>query len=257
MSLFLHRLASPKHFYCLSGRWLPWLGGITLILLATGLYLGLWVAPPDYQQGEAYRIIYVHVPAAWMSLFVYVFMAVAGAIGLIWNIKMADVMAVTSAPLGAAFTFLALITGAIWGKPMWGAFWVWDARLTSELILLFLYLGYIALTNAIEDPRTAARAGAILAIVGSVNIPIIHYSVEWWNTLHQGPTITRFAKPAIHASMLWPLLLMALGFQSYFFTVLLIRARTELLKRERRSRWVQTLFGNSGERIVSNGKVSL
>lgn len=251
----LHKLASPKHFYRLSGACIPWLGGVTCVLLAAGLYLGLWVAPPDYQQGEAYRIIYVHVPAAWMSLFVYVFMAVAGAVGLIWNLKLAEVLAISSAPSGAAFTFLALVTGAIWGKPMWGTFWVWDARLTSELILLFLYLGYMALTSAIEDPRTAARAGAILAIVGSVNIPIIHYSVEWWHTLHQGPTVTRFDKPAIHSSMLWPLLLMALAFQMYFFTLLLMRARVELLKRERRSRWVRELFGNSAGQIASNCKV--
>lgn len=251
----LHKLASLKHFYHLSGAWIPWLGGIACVLLAAGAYLGLWVAPPDYQQSEAYRIIYVHVPAAWMSLFVYVFMAIAGAVGLIWNLKLAEVLAVSSAPIGAAFTFLALTTGAIWGKPTWGTFWVWDARLTSELILLFLYLGYIALTGAIEDPRTAARAGAILAIVGSVNIPIIHYSVEWWNTLHQGPTVTRFDKPAIHSSMLWPLLLMALAFQMYFFTVLLMRARVELLKRERRSRWVRELFGNSAGQIASNWKV--
>jgi heme exporter protein C len=255
MWAFLHKLASPKHFYHFSGVWIPWLGGISCVLLAVGLYLGLWVAPPDYQQGEAYRIIYVHVPAAWMSLFAYVFMAVAGAVGLIWNLKLAEVLAVSSAPIGAAFTFLALTTGAIWGKPMWGTFWVWDARLTSELILLFLYLGYMALTGAIEDPRTAARAGAILAIVGSVNIPIIHYSVEWWNTLHQGPTVTRFDKPAIHSSMLWPLLLMALAFQMYFFTVLLMRARVELLRRERRSRWVRELLGNSAGQIASNCKV--
>ncbi len=242
MWAFLHRLASPRHFYHLTGRWIPWLGAATALCLAAGLYLGLWVAPPDYQQGDSFRIMYVHVPAAWLSLFVYVFMAAAGAVGLIWNMKMADCLAVSAAPVGASFTFLALATGAIWGKPMWGTWWVWDARLTSELILLFLYLGYIALQNAIEDPRTAARAGAILAIVGSVNIPIIHYSVEWWNTLHQGPTVTRFGKPAIHPSMLWPLLLMALAFQLYFFTVLLMRARSELLWRERRSRWVRELL---------------
>ncbi len=242
MWAFLHRLASPRHFYHLTGRWIPWLGIATASCLAAGLYLGLWVAPPDYQQGDSFRIMYVHVPAAWLSLFVYVFMAAAGVIGLIWNMKMADCLAVSAAPVGASFTFLALATGAIWGKPMWGTWWVWDARLTSELILLFLYLGYIALQNAIEDPRTAARAGAILAIVGSVNIPIIHYSVEWWNTLHQGPTVTRFGKPAIHPSMLWPLLSMAVAFQLYFFTVLLMRARSELLWRERRSRWVRELL---------------
>ncbi|MBN2700193.1 MAG: heme ABC transporter permease [Methylohalobius sp. ZOD2] len=254
MWAFLHKLASPKHFYRITGAWIPWLGAATASLLIAGLYLGLWVAPTDYQQGDSYRIIFVHVPAAWMSLFIYVFMAVAGGIGLIWNIKMADIMAAGSAPIGASFTFLALATGSIWGKPMWGTWWVWDARLTSELILLFLYLGYIALQAAIEDPRIAARAGAILAIVGSVNIPIIHYSVEWWNTLHQGPTVTRFDKPAMHISMLWPLLLMALAFQLYFFTVLLLRARSQLLWRERRSRWVQELFGNSDKPNLSKSQ---
>lgn len=239
---FLHRFASPPHFYRLSGLLIPWLAASSLLLFAIGFYLGLVVAPPDYQQGDAFRIIYVHVPSAWMSLFVYLFMAVSGAIGLIWNIKMGGVIAKCSAPLGTSFTFLALATGSIWGKPMWGTWWVWDARLTSELILLFLYLGYIALQNAIEDPRLAARAAAILAIVGSVNIPIIHYSVEWWNTLHQGPTVTRLDKPAIHSSMLWPLLIMALAFQLYFFWLLLVRARAEILWRERRAKWVQELL---------------
>jgi heme exporter protein C len=240
--LFFHKLASPKHFYRISGKLIPWLGGLTALLLLSGLYLGLFKAPPDYQQGESYRIIFVHVPSAWMSMFVYVFMAVLSGIHLIWNIKLADVMARSSAALGASFTFLALATGSLWGKPMWGAWWVWDARLTSELILLFLYLGYIALVSAIEDPRAAARAGGVLILVGVVNIPIIHYSVEWWNTLHQGPTVTKLDKPSIHVSMLIPLLLMALAFQLYYFTVVLMRARVELLDRERRSAWVQELF---------------
>lgn len=242
ISLFFHKLASPKHFYRISGKWIPWLAGITAILLLAGLYQGLFVAPPDYQQGQSYRIMFVHVPSAWMSLFVYVFMAVLSAIHLIWNIKLADVMARSSAVLGASFTFLALATGSLWGKPMWGAWWVWDARLTSELILLFLYMGYIALVAAIEDTRTAARAGGLLILVGVVNIPIIHYSVEWWNTLHQGPTVTKFDKPSIHPSMLIPLLLMAAAFQLYYFTVALMRARVELLERERRSEWVKELL---------------
>ena len=242
ISLFFHKLASPKHFYRISGKWIPWLVGITAILLLAGLYQGLFVAPPDYQQGQSYRIMFVHVPSAWMSLFVYVFMAVLSAIHLIWNIKLADVMARSSATLGASFTFLALATGSLWGKPMWGAWWVWDARLTSELILLFLYMGYIALVAAIEDTRTAARAGGLLILVGVVNIPIIHYSVEWWNTLHQGPTVTKFDKPSIHPSMLIPLLLMAAAFQLYYFTVALMRARVELLERERRSEWVKELL---------------
>ncbi|CAL1238831.1 heme ABC transporter permease [Candidatus Methylocalor cossyra] len=242
---FLHRLASPKYFFQISGKLVPWLAGLTVILLVSGLYLGLFVAPPDYQQGESYRIMFVHVPSAWMSLFVYVFMATLSAIHLIWNIKLAEVMVRGSAALGASFTFLALATGSLWGKPMWGAWWVWDARLTSELILLFLYLGYIALVSAIEEPRMAARAGAVLLLVGVVNIPIIHYSVEWWNTLHQGPTVTKFGKPSIHVTMLVPLLLMALAFQCYYFTVALLCARTELLERERRSAWVREMLAGS------------
>jgi heme exporter protein C len=242
--LTFHKFASPKHFYALSGRLIPWLSGLTLLLLIFGLYLGLFVAPPDYQQGQSYRIMFVHVPSAWMSLFVYTFMAVLSGIYLIWNIKLADVMIRSSAALGASFTFLALATGSLWGKPMWGAWWVWDARLTSELILLFLYLGYMALVAAVEDPRSAGRAGAVLLLVGVVNIPIIHYSVEWWNTLHQGPTVTKFDKPSIHASMLWPLLLMAGAFQFYYFTASLIRARAELLERERRSEWVRELIAS-------------
>jgi heme exporter protein C len=243
--LFFHKLASPKHFYRISGKFIPWLAGITGLLMVSGLYLGLFVAPPDYQQGESYRIIFVHVPSAWMSMFVYVFMAVLSGIHLIWNIKLADVMARSSAALGASFTLLALVTGSLWGKPMWGAWWVWDARLTSELILLFLYLGYIALVSAIEDPRSAARAGGVLILVGVVNIPIIHYSVEWWNTLHQGATVTKIGKPSIHASMLIPLLLMACAFQLYYFTMVLVRARGELLDREKRSAWVQELFSDA------------
>jgi heme exporter protein C len=239
ISLYFHKMASPKHFYRLSGRLIPWLGLFTAILFFAGLYEALFLAPPDYQQGQSYRIMFVHVPSAWMSMFVYVFMTFLSGIYLIWNIKLADVMARSAAALGASFTFLALVTGSLWGKPMWGAWWVWDARLTSELILLFLYLGYIALVSAIDDTRTAGRAGSLLVIVGVVNIPIIHYSVEWWNTLHQGPTVTKMDKPSIHMSMLVPLLLMASAFQMYFFTLVLMRARTELLHRERRSDWIK------------------
>lgn len=237
----LHRLASPKHFYDLAGRLVPWFGSACGVLLLAGLYGGLVLAPPDYQQGESYRIIYIHVPSAWMSLFIYVVMACAGAIGLIWRIKLADVVAASSAPIGASFTFLALVTGSLWGKPMWGTWWVWDARLTSELILLFLYLGVIGLHSAIEDKRTAGRAAAVLTLVGIVNIPIIHYSVEWWNTLHQGPTITKLDAPSIHLSMLIPLLLMAVAFKLYYVTALLLRARCEVLERERNASWAQEL----------------
>jgi len=210
-----------------------------------GLYSGLVLAPPDYQQGESYRIMFVHVPAAWMSLFIYMVMAGAGAIGLIWRIKLADVIAASCAPVGASFTFLALATGSLWGKPMWGTWWVWDARLTSELILLFLYLGVIALRSAIDDRRIAARAVAVLTLVGVVNIPIIHYSVEWWNTLHQGPTVTKFDAPSIHPAMLWPLLEMALAFKLYFVTVVLLNARNEVLDRERGMSWAQEIIKRS------------
>ena len=239
---WMHRLASPPHFYTVSGKLVPWLGWGCFICMAIGLYLGLVVAPPDYQQGESYRIIFVHVPSAWMSLFVYTVMAAASAIGLIWRIKLANIVAISAAPIGASFTFCALVTGALWGKPMWCTYWVWDARLTSELILLFLYLGIIGLHSAIDDRRIAARAASILTLVGVVNIPIIHYSVEWWNTLHQGPTVTKFDSPSIHSSMLTPLLVIALAFKLYFFTTLLMRARTEVLVREQRSTWVTKLF---------------
>ena len=241
MWLFFHKLGSPRHFYDLSGKFLPWFGGLTLILMLVGSYWGLVIAPADYQQGDSYRIIYIHVPAAWMSLFVYIVMASAGAIGLIWKMKMADVVASCSAPLGAAFTFLALVTGSLWGKPMWGTYWIWDARLTSELILMFLYLGFMGLEAAIDDKRTAASACAVLALVGVVNIPIIHYSVEWWNTLHQGSTVARMDKPAMDINMLIPLLLMWLAFMFYYGTSLFMRARNEVLHRERDTAWVKEL----------------
>ncbi len=244
---FFHRLASPKHFYQFATRLIPWLGWSTLFLFIVGLYLGLFVAPTDYQQGESYRIIYIHVPAAWMSMFVYMVMATAGGIGLIWKMKMADIIASSAAPLGAAFTILALATGSLWGKPMWGTWWIWDARLTSELILLFLYLGFIALQSAIEDKRTAANACAVLALVGVVNIPIIHYSVEWWNTLHQGATVTRFDKPAMATSMLIPLLTMFLAFKLYFGMTLLMRARVEILERERDTTWMKEMITESSK----------
>ena len=245
MSRFFHQTASPPYFYALAERLNPWLSGIYLLLLAAGLYGGLYLAPSDYQQGESYRIIYIHVPAAWMSLFIYVLMAVMAAIALVWRMKLAEVMLVASAPIGAGFTFIALVTGSLWGKPMWGTWWVWDARLTFELILLFQYLGVISLYAAIEDRRSAARAVAILALVGVVNVPIIHYSVEWWSTLHQGPTVTKMDKPSIHPSMLIPLLLMAVAFKFYYLIAVLQNARLELLKREASSQWVKNLLEKS------------
>ncbi|MDH5407974.1 MAG: heme ABC transporter permease [Gammaproteobacteria bacterium] len=241
MWLFYHKLGSPKYFYSLAGKLIPWFGWLTLALIVAGLYGGLILAPSDYQQGESYRIIYLHVPAAWMSLFIYMVMATCGAIGLIWKMKMADVIASSSAPIGAAFTFLALVTGSLWGKPMWGTYWVWDARLTSELILLFLYLGFMGLQAAIDDKRSAANACAVLALVGVVNIPIIHYSVEWWNTLHQGTTVMRTDKKTMDTSMLIPLLTMAVAFKLYYATVLMMRARNEVLDRERDTSWVKEL----------------
>ena len=240
---YFHRLGSPPHFYRIAGRLIPWFGAACAALLLWGLWGALVQAPPDYQQGESVRIMYLHVPSAWMSMFVYVVMAVTGGIGLIWRMKLADVMAAAAAPIGASFTFLALVTGSLWGKPMWGTWWVWDARLTSELILLFLYLGIIGLQSAIPDRRNAARAAAVLALVGLVNIPIIHFSVEWWNTLHQGATVSKFDKPSIDISMLIPLLVMALAFKLFFVTVVLMRARCELLERERNSAWVRELLG--------------
>ncbi len=245
MLRFFHQLGSPKHFYRIAGAWIPWLAAACGVLVLYGLYQGMVVAPTDYQQGDSYRIMFIHVPSAWMSLFIYVVMAAAGAIGLIWHMKLAEVIAISSAPIGASFTFLALITGSIWGKPMWGTWWVWDARLTSELILLFLYLGVMALYSAVDDKRTAARAAAILAIVGVVNIPIIHYSVEWWNTLHQGPTVTKFGAPSIDLRMLIPLLVMAVAFKLFYLLVVLMRARVEVLERERNARWVRELVERS------------
>jgi len=232
------QLAVPKRFYRFAGAALPWSFAIMVALLAAGLVGGLVLAPTDYEQGESYRIIFVHVPAAWLSLLAYVFLAACAGVALVWRVKIAEALARAAAPVGASYTFLALVTGSLWGRPMWGAWWVWDARLTSELLLLFLYLGYIALDRAIEDRRRAARAAGLLAVVGVVNVPIIHYSVEWWNTLHQGPTVTRLDAPAIHLSMLVPLLLMAGGFLAHFATVVLMRARNELLVQERRRRWI-------------------
>ncbi|HEX4871367.1 MAG TPA: heme ABC transporter permease CcmC [Nevskiaceae bacterium] len=239
MWTWFHRLASPPWFYDFAGRLLPWLGLASLLLIGYGTVGGLLLAPPDYQQGEAFRIIYVHVPAAWLSLQVYLVMALAAAIALIWRIKLAECVVVAAAPIGASFTALALVTGMLWGKPMWGAYWVWDARLTSELVLLFLYLGVIGLHQAFEDARAGARACALLALVGVVNVVIVKYSVEWWNSLHQGPTISKIGKPSISLEMLWPLLGMTLGFMTLFGHALLRRLQNELLQREARSQWVR------------------
>ena len=225
----MFRLANPNRFMQWSGKILPWCAIATVLLLGAGLYLALFVAPPDYQQGESVRIMYVHVPSAYMATMVYAVMAAASAMALIWRHPVADIAAREAAPLGAGFTLLCLVTGSLWGKPMWGTWWVWDARLTSVLVLFFLYLGYIALINAFDEPTRGARAGAILALVGVVNLPIIKFSVDWWNTLHQPASIFRLGGPTIAASMLWPLAVMALGFTLLFVTLWLIRIRSALM----------------------------
>jgi heme exporter protein C len=235
-----HRFANPGRFMRLAGRLLPWCWAATAVLIGAGLYLALFASPADYQQGESVRIMYVHVPSAWMALFVYVSIAAASAVALIWKHPLADLFARAASPLGAGFTLLALVTGSLWGKPMWGTWWVWDARLTSELILLFLYLGLMALRASIDDRDRADRAAAVLAIVGIVNLPIIHYSVYWWNTLHQGATITKLGKPSITGDMLWPLLVMLTGFSLYYGAVLMTRWRAEILRRERDASWLRT-----------------
>ncbi|TNE36174.1 MAG: heme ABC transporter permease [Alphaproteobacteria bacterium] len=228
-------LANPKKFMDFSARLMPWLAGLAALTLGTGLYLALFVAPPDYQQGESVRIMYVHVPAATLSMAVYAFMALASALALIMKHPLADMAAKATAPIGAGFTFLALVTGSLWGKPMWGTWWVWDARLTSELVLLFLYLGYMAIWQAVEDPIKAARAAAVVALVGVVNLPVIKFSVDWWNTLHQPASLMRVDGPAIHPSMLWPLLVMFAAYGLFFAAVLIVRMRMEILKRRARS----------------------
>jgi len=231
----MHRFANPLRYQRIADAVLPWAAGLAIVLSGVGLYLALVVAPPDYQQGEAYRIIYVHVPAAWMALMVYGMMAAASVISLVWRHPLAEVAAPAAAPIGATFTAVALFTGSVWGKPMWGTFWVWDARLTSVLILLFLYLGYIALHDAFDDPSRGARAAAILCLVGSVNLPIIKFSVDWWNTLHQPSSILRADGPAVHSSMLVPLLVMFGAFLCYFVVVHILRTRAELTERKIRN----------------------
>lgn len=239
-------LGSPRRFYYFCGRLLPWCGILSLLFIGYGLVGGLFIAPPDYQQGEAFRIIYVHVPCAMLSLLLYVGIALCSSIFLIWHIKIADMAAFCLAPIGAFFTLGALITGAIWGKPMWGAWWVWDARLTSELILLFLYLGYLGLYHAIPSKKSAAKACAILAIVGLIDVPIIHYCVNWWNTLHQGATLSQFGRPAIEKSMLLPLLSMIVGFGLYTLALLLLSLRTEIIGRSSSQQWVRGSLRNVG-----------
>ena len=239
----LHAFGSPAHFYRFAARWAGRFGWAALALFALGAYGGLVWAPPDYQMGDSYRILYVHAPAAWMSMFSYLLMAIAAGCGLVWHMKVGDAVARACAPLGAAFTLCALLTGALWGKPTWGAYWVWDARLTSELVLLFLFAGYIALAGAFEDRRVGARAAAVLALIGVVNLPVIHFSVEWWNTLHQSASITKLGRPSMDTRMLIPLMVMFAAFNMYFAAALLNRASCELLESERRTRWAAEAAG--------------
>ncbi len=237
-------LAAPSRFYRLSGRLLPGLWLLAALLGALGLYQAFFVAPTDATQGEAYRILFIHVPAAWLSMLLYLAMAFWAAIGWAYKARMAAMLARAIAPTGALFTALALLSGALWGQPSWGSWWVWDARLTSELILLFLYLGYLVLVHAIEDPRRADAAGALLALVGAVNIPIIYFSVRWWNTLHQGASISMTAAPRMAETMLQALLLTTLACWAYAFAVILTRARALILEREQDSAWAQALKGS-------------
>lgn len=233
--------AAPQRFYRLAGQLLPWCFVLASLLAVWGLYIGLWLAPTDAQQGEAYRIIFVHVPTAWMSMVVYLAMAGWAGVGLVFNSRLASMMACALAPTGALMTFLALWTGALWGKPTWGAWWVWDARLTSELVLLFLYIGFMSLHAAIDDPRRADRAAGLLALVGVVNVPIIYFSVKWWNTLHQGASVSLTKSPSMASTMLLGMLVMALACWAYCIAAALLRVRSIILEREAHTAWVQDL----------------
>jgi heme exporter protein C len=234
--------SSPQTFFPLAGKMTPWFFGLAAVLAVFGLYVGFFVAPTDATQGESYRIIFIHVPAAWMSMFLYLVMAFWAATGLIMNTRMSSMMASAIAPTGALMTVLALVTGSLWGRPTWGTYWVWDARLTSELVLLFLYLGFLALQAAIDDPRRADKAGAVLALVGVINIPIIYFSVQWWNTLHQGSSVSLTRSPSMAATMLLGMLLMALAFWMYSIGTALHRVRSIVLEREKRAEWTRELL---------------
>ena len=235
--------SSPQTFYPLAGTLQPWFAALALLLCAAGLYISFFVAPTDAQQGESYRIIFIHVPAAWMSMFLYLVMGFWSGVGLVLNTRLSSMVATALAPTGALFTFIALWTGALWGKPTWGTWWVWDARLTSELILLFLYIGFMALQAAIDDPRRADKAGAVLALVGVINIPIIYFSVQWWSTLHQGASVSMKSAPSMATTMLIGMLIMALGFWMYSIAAVLARVRCVILERERQTEWVMEEVG--------------
>jgi heme exporter protein C len=240
-SLNWFRYASPATFYPVAGRLIPWFGAAATVLAVIGVVIGLGIAPTDFQQGEAYRIIFIHVPTAWMSMFIYLVMAGWSALALGFNTRLSAMMAQSLAPTGALMTFIALATGSLWGRPTWGTYWAWDARMTSELILLFLYLGVIALRNAIDDPRRADRACAVLSLTGAINVPIIYFSVKWWNTLHQGSSVSLAAAPKMAATMLTGMLIMALAAWFYTIAVTLVRVRAIMLERERGAAWVCAL----------------
>lgn len=239
------KFASPQTFFPLAGKMIPWFAAAAVVFAAIGIYIGFFVAPTDHQQGESYRIIFLHVPAAWMSMFIYVVMAFWSGIGLVLNTRLSSMMATALAPTGAMFTFLALWTGSLWGKPTWGAWWVWDARLTSELILLFLYIGFMALQASIDDARRADKAGALLALVGVVNVPIIYFSVQWWNTLHQGSSVSLTKAPSMAMTMLAGMLVMALASWAYTIAVALMRVRCIMLEREKHADWVKEYVGKN------------
>ena len=236
-----HRFAAPSEFYRLAGSLIPWFACAAALLAAFGLYLGFFVAPTDFQQGDVYRIIFIHVPASWMAMFIYAVMAFWAGVGIAFNTRMSSMWACAMAPTGALMAFLALWTGALWGRPTWGAYWVWDARMTSTLILLFLYIGFMALHAAIDDPRRADRAAGVLALAGVVNLPIIYFSVQWWNTLHQGATISATRAPSMAATMLEAMVVMVFAFWMYSIAASLARARAILLEREKRSSWAQAV----------------
>lgn len=243
LKVAFHRLGSPPFFHTVCRVLSPWLWAGFALCTLIGLYQALYVVPPDYQQGDSFRILYIHVPAAWQAMAGYVIMAVLAMIALIWRIRTVEIMAMAAAPIGAAFTALCLATGSLWGKPMWGTWWAWDARLTSMLVLLFIYLGIMGLYAAFDDRRKGARVACILILVGLVNIPLIHFSVEWWTTLHQGATIRLFGESSMHPSMLPPLIWMTVGVKLMFGAALLDRARNDLLDQDRRKRWIHEAIG--------------
>jgi len=243
---WLHPYANPEVSYHFAGKLKPWLGWASALLLTVGLIWALLFAPADYQQGESFRIFYIHVPSAILSMSIYLAMAIAALSSLVWQVRLADASAAALAPIGAVFTAIALLTGAAWGKPMWGTWWVWDARLTSELILLFLYLGVIALHNAFDDKQMAGKAAGILALVGVINLPIIKYSVEWWNTLHQGATVSKLGAPAMASEMYWPFVLCFFGFALLVGAVACVRFQTEIITRNKMRPWVRNLVTSEG-----------